>query len=153
MLRKIKLIKILKKIRWVGIFLLLFNEANLIVGKEVFGEKRPTVIKVLNKKGTYGKTVPLEGHLHWIDKYGNEHGLGDKEVKIYIDSKYIGSDESDGVGIDWEYEYFIDIAAGSHIIEAKFEGDKDYEASSGTGTLTVDKGDTKIINPKYSMLR
>ncbi len=117
----------------------------------------PTYIYVTPRTGIPGNPVMLAAVLR-THGHGNKR-LNGKTLTFKLDGQVVGHAQTrhyDDTGEDGAarldgndqndppYVLPADITAGDHIITVEFAGDDDYDASTGTGTLTVGKADTYL---------
>ena len=107
--------------------------------------REDTTVKTSNVTGSVGGVVNLVATL---TRNSNSTALNNKTVQFTVDGGLIGSAVTDAAGkAIFAYTLTESTGVGAHSIVASFNGDTDYNASSGSGTLTVKKSDTKV-SPK-----
>jgi len=101
--------------------------------------KIPTSITVSDTKGTHGDHVDLQATLK--DENGN--AISGKDLVFYVNGSKVGSatTDIDGTAI---FNYQITQNPGIYKVNASLLDDQIYADATGTGTLTVNKLDTKI---------
>lgn len=87
-----------------------------------------------------GKIVNLSATL----KTTSNTVVAGRTVNFLIDGASVGSATTTSTGKASLSYHITTLALGSHTITAKFAGDSDYNASTGSGTLTVTQAVTKI---------
>ena len=105
--------------------------------------KAATVLTVLNVSGAPGQTITLTGTL----KAGSVL-LSGKTLTFKVDSTTVGTAVTSASGVATKSFVISNAyAVGSHTITVTFAGDTSDAASTGTGTLTVVKGNTNLVVP------
>lgn len=99
----------------------------------------PTNLTINNARGNKNETVTLKAALK--DHQGNP--LIDKTVEFWIDGVKVGENTTDINGTA-TFNYIIAQTPGNHTLEAVFNGNTEYLASSVTGQLYVPKSDLYI---------
>ena len=99
----------------------------------------PTSLTVDNAHGNKDETVTLKAALK--DHQGNP--LIGKKVEFWVDAVKVGENTTDINGTA-TFDYKITPTSGNHTLEAVFNGDTEYLASSVTGQLYVPKSDLYI---------
>ncbi len=93
---------------------------------------------------TEGTTITFTGQLKYK---GNGAGPQNRKVKLLVDGKVAGSDDTNAVG-QYQVSYsvpFIYQGGSNHAVKTVFEGDADFNASSSGGqTITVKKQPNKL---------
>ncbi len=104
---------------------------------------RPTALSVADVSARIGETVTLAATL----SQGGAPVLG-RQIAFSVDGTPAGSAATDGSGVA-ALGYVIPEGAGAGVrtIVAAFAGDDLYAPSSGSGTLTVDRGSTTMYVP------
>ncbi len=99
-----------------------------------------TTITVADRTGKPGQTVSLSATLT-ASNTGSP--LAGRTLQFAVDGTGVGSAPTDGTGAA-SVSYGIPEGAGSRTIQVSFAGEAQYNASSGTGTLTVQKAETTL---------
>jgi hypothetical protein len=99
-----------------------------------------TYLDDVSGSGVYAGNATLTATL--LDD--DDNALSGKTVKFYVDEVYVGSADTDANGVA-EYTWNAHVLdAGDYDMEAIFDGDGSYDASSEEGTLTIDKASTTV---------
>lgn len=108
-----------------------------------------TSIKVANVAGSPGVTKSLTAILK---RTSDNALLSGQSLAFSVDGNAIGTATTDGTGIaSLSYAFDATYNAGAHTLTAAFAGDSNHNASSGTGTLTVNKAATSVTIGAYSI--
>ncbi|MCX6379698.1 MAG: Ig-like domain repeat protein, partial [Armatimonadetes bacterium] len=105
--------------------------------------KADTLIKVGTFSGGPGDKKSLTAVLR---RRTDTLPLSAQTLTFKIDGNTIGSGITDGTG-KATFLYKIDetYRVGAHVLTAEFAGDNDHSLSTGTGTLTIRKSETKTV--------
>jgi uncharacterized repeat protein (TIGR01451 family) len=116
---------------------------NEIQSTNVEVEKADTVITVDSASGVYLGSVDLSATL--LDEFGN--AISGVLVDFLVDGVLVGSGTTDGSGLaSVTYNPITNNPAGSpYTITAEFDGNDNYNPTSGTNDLTVAKATTEIM--------
>ena len=116
---------------------------NQIKSTNVEVEKADSVITVDSASGVYLGSVDLSATL--VDEFGN--AISGVLVDFLVDGVLVGSGTTDGSGLaSVTYTPITNNPAGSpYTITAEFAGNDNYNPTSGTNDLTVDKATTEIM--------
>ncbi|MCX6174060.1 MAG: T9SS type A sorting domain-containing protein [Ignavibacteriales bacterium] len=131
-----------------------FAVHNNIVITGATATKKNCVIQLTNVVGKWGKSVLLTAKLQEIGAAGNTN-LPNQVLKFYMDSVYVKSGTTNASGVaSLIYTIPQDSATHSisapqdsvaHSISATYVGDANYNAQSGTGTLTIVRHVTGVV--------
>jgi len=105
--------------------------------------KSDTALAVPAQAGAIGASVSLTATL---TRTSDGAALVGKTVSFTVDGSAAGSGATNGSGVA-SVSYAIPEPVGSRTIGASFAGDWNYNAGSGSGTLTVNKADTALAVP------
>ncbi|NYB53140.1 MAG: Ig-like domain repeat protein, partial [Methanobacteriaceae archaeon] len=95
-------------------------------------DKKNTNLVVLNVNGKNGTQVVLSATL--TDSDGNP--LVGQTLYFQVDGAAVGNGDTDASGVA-SVPYTINLPGGTHTIRADFQGNSDYNPTTGTGQLKV----------------
>ncbi len=103
--------------------------------------KSDTTVAVAAASGKPGQTISLSATL---TANNDSSPLSGRTLTFKVDGTTVGSGVTDGTGTA-TVSYVVIDGATSRTISAEFAGEALYNASTGTGTLTVQKADTSTF--------
>lgn len=107
--------------------------------------KIPTIITVPNVSGYYGNTATLTTTL----KNNQGNGMPNEVVYFTINGNTVSA-TTDNTGTANYHNYPLNLPPGTYTITANFQGDTNYQSSTGTGTLIIQKNPTTISVPNVT---
>ncbi len=103
-------------------------------------QKADTTVAVPDVTGKVAATVALTAT---VTRNSDGAPLGGKSVAFDLSGTGVGSSDTNASGVA-SVDYVLPEPPGASTINAAFAGDGEYNASAGSGTLTVNKADTAL---------